>query len=216
MGMNKYTKKTIEKLILYRKITRHLIRDGVEKVYSHKLASLVEDTPDQVRRNLMGLGYFGSPAHGYDTQKLNESISNFLDAPNGQQVAIIGLGKLGRAILDYCKNKNPKIFIIAAFDNDPLKINKIVNDCFCFDITLLEKKIAEMQIDVAILTTPTVADSQSIAQRLVSSGIKGIVNFTRAHLMVDPNIYVENMDMMLSLEKVCFFARNGKISKEEN
>ena len=209
--MTKISVNTVERLILYRKILKSLISEGITNIYSHRLAHLAENSPAQVRRDLMVVGYIGSPAHGYNTKVLEDSISGFLDVQDGQRVAIIGLGKLGRAVQDYCKQRNSRINIIASFDVDPQKVNRMINGCFCYNISELDKIVSELKIEVAIMTVPVVEEAQIIAEKLVANGVKALLNYTPAQLKLNPNIYIENRDMMMALEKAAFFAKNFNV-----
>jgi redox-sensing transcriptional repressor len=204
----KISTNTIERLLVYRKILKSLISESVTNIYSYRLAHLAENTPAQVRRDLMVIGYTGSPAHGYNTSELEKAISSFLDDPETENVAIFGIGKLGRAILDYCKQRNDKINIVAAFDIDQQKINRMINGCYCYHINELETIVREKKIEVAILTIPSAEEAQNAAERLAAAGIRGLLNYTAAQLKLSPDIYIENRDMMIALEKVVYFSRN--------
>lgn len=206
------SKHTIERLILYRKILKTLHGYGILNTFSHKIANLAENTSAQVRRDLMAVGYTGSPAHGYEVTQLEKSISEYLDSEFGQKAAIVGLGKLGRAILDYSRHYNPKISVVSAFDIDEQKIGKDFNGCKCYNLKEIEHVVIQDDITVAILTLPSPDDAQIISEQLVKNGVRGILNYTSAKLKLEPKIYVENRDMMVALEKVAYFA---KIFKNE-
>lgn len=204
--MEKISDLTVHRLVLYRKLLKRLMNEGQKSVYSYKLATMAGRTPAQVRRDLMEVGYFGTPVHGYSVEELKKSIDDFIDHPQGQEVAIIGLGNLGRAILDYCRGLNPKLNITVAFDKDPKKVDRIINGCKCYHIDKLVEVIREKNIKVAILSIPA-DDAQSVADGLVEAGIKAILNYSPGRLYIPENIYVENRDMMLALEKAAFFAK---------
>lgn len=203
--VKKISSKNIDRLIIYRKILNKLRKEGIASVYSHKLAFLSGNTPAQVRRDLMDIGYHGTPVHGYKVNELYDSISSYLDSPTGTHVAILGLGHLGHAVLDYCYNRRDKIRIEAAFDIDPFKVGRVFNGCRCYHIDDIEQIVRSRSIKVAILAIPT-KDAQKIVDRLVRSGVKGILNYTSLQLSVESDVYVENNDMMLSLEKTIFFS----------
>ena len=202
----KVSERVIQRLVLYRKILQSLLADGVTKIYSHTLGDFVDSTPAQVRRDIMNIGYKGTPAHGYDISLLISSISDFVDSRETRNVCIIGLGHLGNAILDYCYERNPKININVAFDKDPAKINRKQHGCMCYDINQLEDRIKEDKLEIAILSVPK-TEAQAIAERLVRAGISGILNYSPVELRLPENVYVENRDMMLALEKVSYFAK---------
>ena len=135
-------------------------------------------------------------------------IDGLLDAAQGQNVAIVGLGHLGRAITVYSAGRWPKLSIVAAFDNDPAKVGQVINGCTCYQDTEISRIVAEQDIRVAIITVPA-SEAQKVADTLVEAGVKGILNFAPARLRVPPDVYVENMDVAVSLEKVAYFARQG-------
>ncbi|MBM2815649.1 MAG: rex [Ignavibacteria bacterium] len=200
------SRRSVERLILYRKLLIRYEESGEAHIFSHKLAELADRTAAQVRRDLMAVGFPGSPVNGYQVKGLIKALSNFLDDPVGQNAALIGIGNLGRAVLEYCWKRHPKLKIVVAFDNNPSKVAVNIHDCECYDISALEENIVSHNIKVAILAIPATA-AFSISQKLLKSGIKAILNFTPARLPIPDNVYIENFDIMRSLEKAAYFAR---------
>ncbi|MFA6134614.1 MAG: redox-sensing transcriptional repressor Rex [Phycisphaerae bacterium] len=205
--------KTIGRLSLYRRLLNELLAGGAKYVYSHHLANEAGVTAAQVRRDLMAVGYNGSPSHGYDVSELVESIRSFLDAPKGQGVALVGVGNLGRAILAYFNGRRPHLSIVAAFDSDPHKVGRVVHGCYCHPIEELPRIVAEKHIGVAIVAVPA-NEAQELAETLVRSGVRSLVNFVPAPLHVPPHVYVEDVDITTSLEKAAYFARGGAVREE--
>jgi redox-sensing transcriptional repressor len=205
--------KTIGRLSLYRRLLNTLLMSNVENIYSHQLASLAGGTAAQVRRDMMSIGYIGSPKRGYDIRELVESIGVFLDAPKNQGVALVGVGNLGRAIMSYFAGRRPHLSIVAAFDVDPYKIDRVILGCRCYHLSQLSETVAALDIRVGVVTVPA-AEAQSIAEQMVTAGIRGILNFAPVPLRVPPEVYVEDIDMTMSLEKVAYFARLNALEKE--
>lgn len=204
--MTSISPKTIERLILYRRILLGINPDDKSHIFSHELARMTGFTAAQIRRDIMAVGYSGSPVHGYNTQALIDGISEFIDAPEVQNVALIGVGHLGRAVLNYFKGRRPKLAIIASFDNDDTKINRVIQGCRVLHINSLEKYIKEMNIQVVILTIPA-ESAQEIADRVISAGVKGILNYAPVKLQTPPDVYVESRDMIMAVEMAAYFAR---------
>jgi redox-sensing transcriptional repressor len=204
--MKEISQLTVHRLILYRKMLKRLKEEGVINVFSYKLASLAGRTQALVRRDLMVVGYSGTPVHGYNIEELIKALNIYLDHPIKQEVALVGFGNLGRAIIDYCSGLNPKLIISAAFDINPNKINRVISGVPCFHIDNLESIIKQREIDVAILAIPS-ESAQKIADRLIRVGIHGFLNYTSERLQLPANVFVENRDMMMALEKAAFFAR---------
>lgn len=198
--------KPIGRLSLYRRLLNSLLWDDEQNICSHDLGEKAGVSAAQVRRDIMNIGYSGNPNRGYDVAKLVDSIGNFLDAPEGQNVALVGVGNLGRAILAFFSGRRPKLSIVAAFDNDPGKVGKFIKGCRCYSIKNLNEVTRVSKIKIATLCVPAKA-AQEVTDILVQAGIKGILNFTPVPLHVPENLYVEDIDMTTSLEKVAYFAR---------
>lgn len=204
---------TIGRLSLYRRVLLELRADGVRNVFSHQLARMAGATAAQVRRDIMVVGYTGSSAHGYDVSALMESIGQFLDATPSQGIALVGVGNLGRALLAYFVGRNPRFSIVAAFDADDHKAGRVIHGCRCYPMADLELVLKEQGIRMAILAVPAAA-AEETAARLCDAGITGILNFAPVRLWTPRNVYVEDMDMTMALERVAYHAGRGVHEKE--
>ena len=198
--------KAIGRLCLYRRILEDWEGNGKSRVFSHELAGAAGQTAVLVRRDLMGIGYAGSPNRGYDVGALRHAIGDLLDHHEMQNVALIGVGNLGKALLDYFQGLRPNLRISAAFDNDPDKVGKEIGGARTYHLSDLGRVIEESAIGIAVLTVPSEA-AQETADRLIEAGVRSLLNFTRVRLRIPSGIYVENVDISMSLEKVAYFAR---------
>jgi redox-sensing transcriptional repressor len=204
--------RTIGRLSLYRRMLYRFIADGKTNVYSHQIAAVSGATPAQVRRDLMVIGYSGSPNRGYRIDELIGSIGEFLDDPTGQNVGLIGAGNLGRAILAYFSGRRPKLAIVAAFDVVPEKVNRTIHGCHCYALDEFASVAKRENITVAVVSVP--ADvAQGVADMVVAAGVHGILNFAPVSLKVPPSVYVQDMDMVMALEKVAYFARTNNLGE---
>jgi redox-sensing transcriptional repressor len=121
----------------------------------------------------------------------------------------VGIGNLGRAVTGYFRGKRSKLNVVASFDNDPQKVNKVISGVKCYHIEEMERIIRELNIQIAILTVP-VNYAKHICESVVRFGIKGILNFTTVPLNVPSGIYLEEYDMITSIEKVAYFVKENK------
>ncbi len=195
----------IERIITYRRILLKLYNDGEKNIFSYQLANKCQVSSAQVRRDLMDIGYSGSPANGYEVQCLIKSIAEFIDPDKKQGIALVGLGNLGRAIIDYFNGQSLKLEIVALFDKNPNKINRVIAGCHSYHINDLKEIIIKNNIKTAVISVPS-TDAQQVADVLVDGGIKGILNYAPIILNVPDSIYVQNRDMITTLEKVSYFA----------
>ncbi len=201
--------RTIERLSLYRRLLNMQLEAGKLNVFSHELAILGKRTPAQVRRDLMAIGYSGSTRKGYDIEKLIEKIRIILDDPIGQRIAMAGIGNLGRAILSYFMGRRPKLSIVAAFDVDPDKVDRVISGCRTYHLSKMEEIISQEEITIGIITSPA-AVAQEIADLYVKAGVKALVNWAPIPLEVPEDVFLENRDIVMSVEKAAFFAKNHK------
>ncbi len=200
--------KTVERLSKYRRALLGSLAGNRNYIFSHELAALLHITAVQVRRDLMLIGYGSVMRKGYDIRELIKTIGEIIDAPGGLNVAIIGMGNLGRAITGYFRGKRTNLNVVAAFDVDPQKVDKVVAGVKCFHIDQIKKLKSELDITIAVIAVPP-DQAGTVTALLVSSGIKGIMNFTTVPLKVPDNIYLEEFDMITSIEKVAYFVKDN-------
>ncbi len=209
MMMNKLPEKTIGRLSEYRRTLLNCLASGKTHIYSHELANLHNITAVQVRRDIMLIGYSTTLKKGYDVKALIDVIGDIIDTEDGLNAAVIGIGNLGKAITSYFNGKRTKLTIIATFDTDPDKTNRVISGVKCYPMSELQKVIKENDISIGILTVPP-EDAAMVAETLTMAGIKGLLNYTSTPLNISPNVYLEEYDMITSLEKVAYFVKNQR------
>ena len=208
--MTKLPGKTVERLSEYRRTLLECLNEKRNFIFSHDLAARLLITAGQVRRDLMLIGYSSVLRKGYDVRELIETISKIIDSGESMNVAVIGIGNLGRAVAGYFKGKRSKLNLVASFDSDQQKINKVISGVKCYPYNNIESMMKELEIRIAILTVPP-DFAREITEELVRYGIKGILNFTTIPLNVPSGIYLEEYDMITSIEKVAYFVKENKI-----
>jgi redox-sensing transcriptional repressor len=207
--MKKLPGKTVERLSKYRRALLGSLAENRSYIYSHELAALMHITAVQVRRDLMLIGYASVMRKGYDIRELIKRIGEVIDAPGALNVAIIGMGNLGRAITGYFMGKRTNLNVVAAFDVDPQKVDKVVAGVKCYHLDQIKKLRSELDITIAVLAVPP-DQAGKVTPLLVSNGIRGIMNFTTVPLKVPDNVFLEEFDMITSIEKVAYFVKENK------
>lgn len=200
--------KTVERLSEYRRTLLECLNEKKNFIFSHELAARIHITAVQVRRDLMLIGYSSVQRKGYDIKELVDTIGNIIDSQDSLNVAIIGIGNLGRAMAAYFKGKRSKLNLVASFDTDPQKINKVIAGVKCYSHNDLEKMIRELDIRIAIITVPP-EYAKEAAEEAVRYGIKGLLNFTTIPLNVPSWVFLEEYDMITSIEKVAYFVKEN-------
>lgn len=198
--------KTIERLSQYRRALLICLENGQTHIFSHEIANIQHITPVQVRRDLMLIGYSGTLRKGYNIQELIDLIGEIIDSEEGINVAVVGMGNLGRALINYFSGKRHKLSIVAGFDNNPDKIGNFMNGVECFAIENMKEVIQSKHIKIGIITVPA-SQTTDVCKHLVEAGIKGILNYTPKPVNVPKHIYLEEYDMITTLEKVAFYVK---------
>lgn len=205
--MIKVPEKTVARISLYRRLLREYVKNLTNtSIYSHQLAEMSGSTPAQVRRDLMYIGYKGVSRKGYVVTDLLTHIDTFFSYKEEEisNVVLIGVGNIGKALLSYFSTNVCRINILAAFDSK--KCGQIENYRLCYDIKDLEQFIKEHKIKTVILALPE-DKTQEMADKVVSYGVKGILNFADVKLNLPKEVFVESVDITMHLEKVLFFAQ---------
>ena len=201
--------RTVERLSEYRRSLLQCLEEGKTHIFSHELAELHHNTAVQVRRDIMFIGYSSMQRKGYDVRELVDVIGEILDSETGLNVAVVGVGNLGRAVTTYFIGKRSKLNIIASFDVDVTKIDRVISGVKCYPLSRLKEVVESNDISIAILTVP--ADSASeVSGQLAEAGIKGVLNFTTVPLHLGPDVYLDEFDMITSLEKVAYFVKTSQ------
>jgi len=204
--MKKLPEKTVERLSQYRRILLETKKKEKFYIFSHELASLAHSTAVQVRRDIMLLGCQSKQKKGYDIQELITTITELIDSRKGLNVAIVGMGNLGKAIAAYFMGKTSKLSIVAGFDVEENKIERMISGVKCYHINKMQEIIQNQNISIAILTIPP-DQAHIVTESLIQSGIKGIINYTANPINVPPHIHLEEHDILTFLEKTAYFVK---------
>jgi redox-sensing transcriptional repressor len=204
--------RTVERLSQYRRTLLDCLAKGKTHIFSHELASLHNLTAVQVRRDMMFIGYTSIQRKGYDLKELIDVIGHVIDSEDVQNVAVVGMGNLGKAITGYFSGKRSKLKIIAGFDIDPAKTGRVISGVNCYSINQLSDIISEENITIGIITVPP-ENAAETAEGLVIAGIRGILNFTTYPLNISSEVHLEEYDMITSLEKVAYYVKKQRKTK---
>lgn len=200
-------KAVVNRLSLYLRELQHLRRDGKETINSQGLGERLGFSDAQVRKDLANFGHFGQPGIGYRCQELIEAIRKILGTSRSWSVAVVGVGNLGRALLGYKGFSEQGFRLVAAFDSDPPKIGSIVEGVLVRSMEELTERVQVDQIQLGMVAVPAPA-AQSVADRLVEAGIRGIVNFAPVTLAVPEDVSLVGVDLAIELEQIAFSVAN--------
>jgi redox-sensing transcriptional repressor len=207
--MKKISDSTIRRMSKYFRSLEQLIDKRVDTVSSDTLAEMDGITSAQVRKDLSFFGTFGKRGFGYNTKALKKQIENILGLYRTWNVAIVGAGNIGRALTDYAEFKKQGFIIRLIMDKDASKIGNQVHGLSIKDFKEVNELVKSEQIDIAIIAVP--ADSaQPVADKLVSAGVKAILNFAPRSLKVPNDVTVKYENMAVEMEALSYFLSNKK------
>lgn len=211
--MYKIPKATVKRLPFYRRCFESLHDQGVSRILSSQLGEMLKIDPATIRRDFSYIGELGRQGFGYEVTKVLNALNDFLDLGNVEHCAIIGVGNLGKAFLQFnvlksqLQNGMNPIKITHAFDVSNDVVGKTFAGVEVQHVDNLEKVIMEKHIKIAILSVPA-RSANEIAERLESCGIRGIFNFSSISLNVSRNVYVYDVDLLNELQSFLFFVKN--------
>jgi redox-sensing transcriptional repressor len=205
--MRKVADSTVRRLSLYLRFLEEFEGQGIETVSSGALASRGGTTSAQVRKDLSFFGSFGKRGLGYPVPELADRLREILGLKRRYQVAMIGAGKIGSALVQYRGFKQRGFDIVAIYDSDPAKIGRQWNGLTVLDVAALEQEFARHPVDMAVLVTPAEA-AQPVTDRLVALGIKSILNFAPVQLVVPDDVVVKTVNLALELETLSYALAN--------
>ena len=205
--MRKIAESTVRRLSLYLRFLEKFEQEGIATVSSQALAERGGTTSAQVRKDLSLFGSFGKRGLGYSVPELSRTLRDILGLERPYNVAVIGAGKIGTALVQYRGFADRGFHIRWVYDRDPRKIGVSWNHLKIRDVAQMEAELAEAKVDIAILATP--ADgAQGITDRLVAVGVKAILNFAPVQLDVPADVSVQDVNMALELETLSYALRN--------
>ena len=209
-------KATARRRPLYYRYLRMLHDTGKNKVSSTELSEAVQVDSATIRRDFSYFGELGKRGYGYDVENLMNFFAKTLNEDELTNVALIGVGNLGSALLKYKFHQSNSIRVSCAFDVNEDIVGRIVDGIPVYPMEDMMEQIRVQQIEVAILTIPA-RKAQEVVNKLAEAGVKGILNFTAARLVAPPEVLIQNVDLTNELQTLIYFLHhdNELIDEEE-
>jgi len=198
---------TVRRLSLYLRFLEESTNRGLVTISSDELARRGGTTSAQVRKDLSFFGSFGKRGLGYSVPELTESLREILGLRRDWQVIIVGAGKIGTALAQYRGFRQRGFRVTAVYDRDPKKIGTRWDALTVRDMAEIERDIQKEHPDIAVLTTPA-EEAQVVVDRLVSAGMRALLNFAPIQLQVPPDVTLKNVNMAMELEGLSFALTN--------
>lgn len=206
--MKKYipiSRNIVNRMPRYLRCLHSLLHNGIDRTSSAQIAQLMGTTPSQVRQDFSAFGSFGSQGYGYNVSYLITEIHKILGLQYTHEIAVIGVGSIGRALLEHMDFEEYNYHVSAAFDIDPTLVGTTVNSVEVQHISTLPEVLQSRSIDICMLTVPKKA-AKEVAAKLYALGVPAIWNFTNEDLGLNQTgIIVQDVNFLDSLFALTYY-----------
>lgn len=196
----------VRRLSLYLRELEILLSNGRETISSKELGKALGYTDAQVRKDLAYFGQFGHPGIGYRVDELIARIRSILGTDRVWKALVVGAGNLGQALVSYRGFFKKGFQVVAIFDNDPARVGVELGGPPGLRVRSsgeMVEAVRDMSIELGIIAVPAEA-AQRVADDLVAAGIKGILNFAPASIVVPDGMPLGSVDLSVHLEQIAF------------
>ena len=194
----------VSRLPQYVRTLSQLLADGVQIANSQQLGEKLQITPAQIRKDLSYFGRFGKQGRGYNVNHLLEELRHILGLTVTWNVAVVGVGRLGRAILNYPGFTPDGFQLVAALDDNPEVVGHDVGGLTVQPVAQLGDVIQRYQVSIAIVAVPG-AHTQTVIDQLVDCGARAILNYAPINTQVPDGVRVRNIDPVLALQSMTYY-----------
>ncbi len=194
----------VNRLPQYVRALNQLTREGAEVVSSQRLGQILHVTPAQIRKDLSYFGRFGKQGRGYNVPFLLSSLRDILGLDKKWNIAVVGVGRLGRAIIGYPGFTPEGFNIVAAFDADPRQVGQAIGRLIVQPMTDLSDAVRHKDIRIGIVAVPA-SQTEDVINTLIKCGIKSILNYAPVSPMVPEGVRLRSVDPVLALQSMTYY-----------
>ena len=192
------------RLPLYVRALTQILDGGADVVSSHQLGRHLQMTPAQIRKDLSYFGRFGKQGRGYSVRFLRDEIRRILGLDQKWSACLVGVGRLGQAIINYPGFAPEGFEIVAAFDRDEEQVGRSIGGILVRPMHEMGETIQGRKVDVGIVAVPS-GEAQTVIDQLVEGGVLGILNYAPVAPQVPLGVVLRNIDPVLSLQSMTFY-----------
>ena len=196
----------INRLPLYARALTTLAAAGEMVVSSQTLGEQLDVTPAQIRKDLSYFGRFGKQGRGYNVGDLLDELRAILGLDRTWSVCVVGIGRLGQAILEYDGFAQQGFNTIAAFDAAPDVAGKVIQGIEVRSMNDLEDYIAAAEVDIAVVAVPA-EHAQTVVDRLVACGVHAILNYAPISAHVPDGVSIRQIDPVVMMQGMTYYLK---------
>jgi redox-sensing transcriptional repressor len=186
---------SLTRLLAIYRLLEQMEHENVKSVSSSELGRVLGFKADSIRKDVSYLGEVGNFGGGYEVLKLKEHIGTNLGLDRKRKACVVGLGRLGTAILNYDDLGENGFLVVAGFDSSINKLETITTSVELFPAHEISEVVKKKGIEIGVIAVPSKA-AQETADRLIDGGIRGIINFSPTALKPKNNVMIRNLDLV--------------------
>lgn len=194
----------IGRLPVYLRALQHMADNGLKTTSSQELGEHVGISAAQIRKDISQFGEFGKQGTGYSIQFLLDKLRGILKVDRIWDIALVGAGDIGHALVNYQGFKDRGFRIVMIFDNDKGKVGHKVSEFTIEDADKMTEKVKAAGVKIAMLTVPA-SEAQNVTDKLVQAGVKAILNYAPINLNTPNNVKVQYIDPATHLQRMTYY-----------
>ena len=198
----------IQRLPMYAHILRALKEVGVESIGSRELGAMLRTTPAQIRKDLSYFGKFGKQGMGYGVAQLLEEVTRVLGLGRQWSLALVGTGRLGRALIEHKGFVDEDFKLVAVFDKSPRRIGRQLGGVPIQDVAELEDTVRDRQVEIGIVAVPP-GEAQRVIDALVRAGARAILNYAPIVARVPRSVQLRQITPLHALQSMTYYLKSG-------
>jgi redox-sensing transcriptional repressor len=198
----------VGRLPLYLRSLQRMAREGRTLTSSQELGERLGISAAQIRKDLSQFGEFGKQGTGYQIAYLVEQLQKILNIDHEWEIAVVGAGDIGNAVVRYKGFSNRGFKVCMIFDVDPQKIGSQIGEFIVLDYANLVETIQAARVKFAMITVPA-NQAQEVANRLIEAGVKAILNYAPISINVPEGVRLQYIDPSIHLQRMTYYMGEG-------
>lgn len=207
LAYSRYSEPSVRRLSLYYRAFLNAEDEGYEYLSSAQIGSWVGVSHDQVRQDFRSFAITGKQGKGYPVKNAIIRCRDILGHSRDWSMILVGIGNLGKALLEYPGFWQHGFQIVAGFDNDPRKVKESANSVRLYHMSELKTFVESNSVDMGIIAVPG-NSAQDVCDQMIDAGIKAVLNFAPEGIELPKDCFLRNVDITFALETLSFLLTN--------
>jgi redox-sensing transcriptional repressor len=208
LNKSEVSDEVINRLYIYARCLESFLEEEKYSFSSKNIADRLNIKPTLVRKDFSYIGTMGKRGVGYNTREVLEEIKQIAFPDKEIKVSLIGVGKLGSALLNFYGFKTHGFKIVLAFDKDKRKIGSKMGEVRIEDIEDFKQKVKKEDVKIAIIAVPS-EEVINVIEQIKNSNIEAVLNFTPAYFSslndFSNHFIIRNIDLSSELARLSYY-----------